>query len=73
MTFGEALSAKRAEEVTRQTRELEQHLRTNGLSQLESFERTLCLRRAFPRVSHYDFNRIVQSQKEHKPVSRRTR
>jgi hypothetical protein len=73
MTFSEALSAKRAEEVTRQTRALERHLRVNGLSQLESFESTLSLRRAFPRVSGYDFNRIVQGQKKRKLVSRKTR
>jgi hypothetical protein len=63
ITFGEAITAAHAEASARQERELEQHLRTSGFSQLESFESTLCLKRRFPRVNASRFDRIVQQER----------
>jgi hypothetical protein len=58
MTFGEALSAVRAEKPARQARALEEHLRTFGPSQ--SFADEVHLRRSFPLVRPYEFDHIVE-------------
>jgi len=71
--FGEALATARAKEPARQARELEQHLRTYGLAEVESLSGCLHVKRSFPKVSPQQFEGIVQRLREQRSRARRTR
>jgi hypothetical protein len=63
-TFGDAITTAHAAVITRQEHALQEHLRVHGTSQLESFSSALILRRQFPKVADFQFNRIVEQARK---------
>ena len=69
-TFCQALidarEATREEKAAQQERKLEQHLRTHGLAEVETFSGALHFKRAFSHVSPQQFEALIAKiQREH--------